>query len=467
MHECTLTGRGRHPSATVLRILAMSKSPSDTAAGERRTPRPKAARAGIVCALIGVASCHLPESDVPAETAPLVPFVETATLRPDALASASERAVARERVGDHERLVLSPTDAVDGECVAEFAPWTPRLPFRDAIVSWNVHAPAGTGARFELSVSLAEGAGAERVRGDEHGAEGVRPNEHGAEGVRANEHGAEGVRGGEHGAEGVRVGEHGADSWSPWMVVGDVGLVPTPAPDPAWSGGRVDTDYFAGRRACARARVRVRAFSAKDVDARSKVVVERVTVCVSDRTVAVEDVTPRVDPALVQRRLDVPFRSQRTEDPAIAGRICSPTSLAMVLAYRGVDRAVGDVAARVFDARHDLYGNWPRNVQAAYEYGVPGYVTRIASWREAEARIARGTPLIASIGVRPGQLAGAPYESTSGHLIVITGFDEHGDVHVNDPAASDEARGRVVYRRADLQTVWLDRGGTCYVLDSP
>lgn len=427
MHECTLTGRGRHPSATVLRIPGMSKSPSDTAAGERGTRRPKAARAGIVCALIGVASCHLPESDVPAEAAPLVPFVETATLRPDALASASERAVARERVGDRERLVLSPTDAVHGECVAEFAPWTPRLPFRDAIVSWNVHAPAGTGARFELSVFLAEGAGAEGVRG----------------------------------------GETGADSWSPWMVVGDVGLVPTPAPDPAWNGGRVDTDYFAGRRACARARVRVRAFSAKDVDARSKVVVERVTVCVSDRTVAVEDVTPRVDPALVQRRLDVPFRSQRTEDPAIAGRICSPTSLAMVLAYRGVDRAVGDVAARVFDARHDLYGNWPRNVQAAYEYGVPGYVTRIASWREAEARIARGTPLIASIGVRPGQLAGAPYESTSGHLIVITGFDEHGDVHVNDPAASDEARGRVVYRRADLQTVWLDRGGTCYVLDSP
>lgn len=443
MHECTLAGRGRHPAAAVPRIPAMSKS-----------PRNAAARAGIVCALIGVASCHLPESDEPAEAASLVPFVETATLRPDAGLVASSRAVARERVGDRERFVLSPVGARDGECVAEFAPWSSRLPFRDAIVSWNVHAPAGTGARFELSVSSANGTSAHETSAD---------------GTSAQETTADGTSAPETRADGTSAHDIPTDagSWSPWMVVGEVGVVPAPAPDPVWDGGRVDTDYFAGRRSCVRARVRVLAFAAKDVDAGAKVVVERVTVCVSDRTATVEDATPRADPALVQRRLDVPFRSQRAEDAAIAGRICSPTSLAMVLAYRGVDRTVGDVAARVFDARHDLYGNWPRNVQAAYEYGVPGYVTRIASWREAEARIAQGTPLIASIGVRPGQLAGAPYESTSGHLIVITGFDEHGDVHVNDPAASDEARGRTVYRRADLQTVWLDRGGTCYVLDAP
>jgi hypothetical protein len=37
-------------------------------------------------------------------------------------------------------------------------------------------------------------------------------------------------------------------------------------------------------------------------------------------------------------------------------------------------------------------------------------------------------------------------------------------VCVNDPAAKDAKAGQAVYARADMQKVWLDRGGTAYVL---
>ena len=36
-----------------------------------------------------------------------------------------------------------------------------------------------------------------------------------------------------------------------------------------------------------------------------------------------------------------------------------------------------------------------------------------------------------SIGVKPGQLRGAPYERTNGHLLVLVGVDPAGDLEVN------------------------------------
>jgi len=174
-----------------------------------------------------------------------------------------------------------------------------------------------------------------------------------------------------------------------------------------------------------------------------------------------------VDPALWQRRLDVPFRSQRGEDPAIAARICSPTSVAMVLAWYGIERPTAQVAARAYDAEHDIYGGWARAVQAAFVEGAPGLVMRFASLEELYPHIAEGRPVIVSIRASEGELRGAPYPSTGGHLIVVTGFDAEGNVHVNDPAAADPAQGVVTYAREDMERVWLARGGVAYVLLPP
>jgi hypothetical protein len=313
---------------------------------------------------------------------------------------------------------LSPAGAGrDDEAVFVSAPQKSVHPFRDALISWNVAAPEGTGFCVELRVAADKG------------------------------------------------------EWSEWMFVGDWGTVPELEKRTSCTGGKIDEDFFRGEMSFARAQIRVRAFAtAKD----RVVVVDRVTLCFSDRDARVpQPMDSLADQSAPnggasaepwKRRIAVPFRSQKVEKPEIAGRICSPTSLSMVLAFRGVDRPTSDVCARAYDAINKIYGNWPENIQAAYSYGVPGYLTRFTRWKDVENAIASGQPLIVSIAAKEGQLTGAPYKKTDGHLLVLTGFDANGDCCVNDPAAIDAEHGVCVYKRAEMQTVWLDRGGTTYVL---
>ena len=52
-------------------------------------------------------------------------------------------------------------------------------------------------------------------------------------------------------------------------------------------------------------------------------------------------------------------------------------------------------------------------------------------------------------------------------FLVIVGFDRHGDVIVNDPAAANAQDGRRTYRREQIEQIWLRRkAGTAYVLES-
>lgn len=321
-----------------------------------------------------------------------------------------------EIVRDDVRVVLEPAGTdLAGEARFTTAWQSGHRPFRDLLLSWNVDTAPSAGFVVELRVAAKQ------------------------------------------------------DDWSPWMTVGDWGVVPTLPQVTECVGGRIDTDFFRGDQTFERAQVRVRGFAAADATAR-EIVVRRLTLCFSDRTLVVDpregEGCPMPGPTSEdwKQPLRVPFRSQRAEDPNISSRICSPTSLAMVLDYRGVTAKTVDVAARTFDAAHGIYGNWPRNIQAAYSYGIPGCLTRFTNWKAVEGTLAMGQPIIASIGVKKGQLRGAPYEETTGHLIVLTGFDDAGNVFVNDPAASAAATGQVKYSRRDLQVVWLDRGGTAYVL---
>jgi hypothetical protein len=138
------------------------------------------------------------------------------------------------------------------------------------------------------------------------------------------------------------------------------------------------------------------------------------------------------------------------------------------MAYRGVDRPTVEVADAAFDQRYRIYGNWPANVQAAYRYGLPGYLARFSDWDDVKRMIAAGQPLIISMVAGPGELRNAPYNEIGGHLIVITGFTEDGKVTVNDPATTDPDRGRYHCWPDDLETVWMRaKGGTAYVLLPP
>ncbi|CAN5512120.1 peptidase C39 family protein [soil metagenome] len=184
--------------------------------------------------------------------------------------------------------------------------------------------------------------------------------------------------------------------------------------------------------------------------------------------------------------LDVPRYSQMVHEgdyPQWNGggeAWCSPTSTSMVLGYYDrlppasayswvpaghVDPWVDYAARSTFDYDYDGTGNWPFNTAYAAPRVGKAFVTRLRSLHEAERFIAAGIPLVASISFGSGELAGAPISSTAGHLIVIVGFTQDGDVVVNDPASKTRQGVRRTYDRAQLERAWLGgSGGTVYVL---
>jgi len=268
----------------------------------------------------------------------------------------------------------------------------------------------------------------------------------------------------------LRVGRLAYDTWSPWLTLAQWGPGSF-ADEPLMKSeqGNIDKDYFRSTDWYDRLQYRLRVTGTSQA-----VGIRRVGVCVSDTT-GIPTALPRpkpvrepVEAAAWQRTLPVPFRSQRTDDPQMKHGICSPTSVGMVMEYRGVSQTNETIAQRAFDARHRIYGNWPMNVQAAYTFGVPGYVARFSDWDDVRAMIAAGNPLVISIVAKEGELHNAPYKSTDGHLIVITGFADADHVTVNDPAARTARAGQRKYSTADLETVWMRaKGGTAYVLLPP
>lgn len=171
--------------------------------------------------------------------------------------------------------------------------------------------------------------------------------------------------------------------------------------------------------------------------------------------------------------LPVPERSQMVYPDG--GEVwCSPTSTSMVMAYWAerlgeptLDRSVPEAAAATYDSVYRGHGNWPFNTAYAARSGLVGYVSRFSSLGQVERWIAAGVPVVASIAWNPGELTGAPIRSTDGHLLVVVGFSEGGDVVVNDPAG-DPRQGqavRRVYPRLQFESLWLRAsGGTVYLI---
>jgi hypothetical protein len=167
------------------------------------------------------------------------------------------------------------------------------------------------------------------------------------------------------------------------------------------------------------------------------------------------------------RVLDVPERSQAVEDREIAGKICSPTSLSMVLAFWGHALPTATVAAGVYDHAAKIYGNWSFNVAFAASLGLVATVARCEDFGPVEAEVAAGRPVVISHRYAKGEVTGAAVSATDGHLIVVRGFTDDGDVVVNDPAADprDGEATRRIYRRADIARSWLrNASGICYLV---
>ncbi|MFC4456250.1 peptidase C39 family protein [Deinococcus sonorensis] len=167
------------------------------------------------------------------------------------------------------------------------------------------------------------------------------------------------------------------------------------------------------------------------------------------------------------RVLDVAPRSQMPYPNG--GEVwCSPTSTSMILKYWGIDVPVPQAAQATYDAAYQGTGNWPFNTAWAGSLGLRAFVARLPSLRAAEDYLRTGIPLAVSLGWRVGELPGAPIPSSSGHLMVLIGFDAAGNPVLNDPAAPTDATVRRSYPRAAFERLWLTHsGGTVYVIAPP
>lgn len=268
----------------------------------------------------------------------------------------------------------------------------------------------------------------------------------------------------------IRLGVAGDERWTADYHLDRWGRVGIDAADEVTRDeyGRIDVDHFRSPRTFDRIQYRVVGFAPTPDRLPG---VERFALAYTNALG--DDVLARThcppSPALSKgrwaRRLDVPFLTQRGQAARYAGRSCSPTCVAMVLGYYGVEVTPEKVGDLVYDPAHALFGNWPRAVQGAFMFGVGGHLERFSDWHAVRACIARGRPIIASIRFYPPQrITGAPYSETDGHLLVVTGFDGSGNVCVNDPAHPSAATGRARYPRTDLEQAWLDHGGLGYVL---
>ncbi len=318
---------------------------------------------------------------------------------------------------DGRYVALTPADETS-EAWYESEVITSAFPFSQAVLSMNVQTPAHTGARAEL-----------------------------------------------------RVGRSADDFWSPWMFVLDWGdHRPMDERVLEFDRGKIDVDYFRSSERFDRLQYRIRA--ARCEDERATVCVRRVAVTYSEMTglpISVDfpdPPQPPLDPALIHRRLDVPFRTQKVSDPNLSGQLCSPASTSMVTSYRGVEVRTEQMHPVVLDPWNNIFGNWPRNVQAAYSFGVPGYLARFSKWEDVERMIANDQPLILSIKApERGVLRNTPYKATPGHLIVLTGFTPEGRVLINDPAVATPDRGLITVDRDELEAAWMRAtGGLSYVL---
>ena len=270
-----------------------------------------------------------------------------------------------------------------------------------------------------------------------------------------------------------------------WDTVADWARTNRPVPRTTYSGqtddlGRVSADTWFATSAVTAYQLRVTLMRPKGSS--KAVSLERVG-AVASADASAPRATSQPGPA-AGTVLPVPTYSQMVHSghyPAWGGggeAWCSPTSLAMVLAYHGIsptptgitaghaDAVVDHTAKMVYDNGYRGTGNWAFNTAyAATLAGGDSYVTRMRDLREAEDYIVAGVPLIVSIAFGRNQLTGAPISASNGHLLVVVGFEADGDVVVNDPAGATNADVRRVYDRAQFERIWIAAsGGTAYVV---
>jgi hypothetical protein len=185
--------------------------------------------------------------------------------------------------------------------------------------------------------------------------------------------------------------------------------------------------------------------------------------CLTDASIKPPPLAP--NQAAWGRTLSVPERSQMVYPKG--NTLCSPTTVSMLLGFwsqelkqADLDKAVPDVAQGVDDPNWQGTGNWPFNMAFAGSLSpLRAYVTRFSDVSELEDWITSGIPV--GVSVDYNKLRGLP-GPRSGHLIVCMGFDQRGDVVVNDPGTRENVRK--TFPRANLIAAWANSHNTVYLI---
>ena len=271
----------------------------------------------------------------------------------------------------------------------------------------------------------------------------------------------------------VRVRDAVTGAWTDWLYIGSWGRTLVDLHRITESGpAHVRIDELRSSKPANAYQIRARLYSFT-FDESVVPTIRRVSVCASGpqgSVVAKRDDSMRIAAMAAgndwRRNLDVPYRAQGDSPRPLQPQICSPTSTSMVLQYWGIDRPTLENAMAIYDGEYDMFGNWNRAVQRCGELGANGWLTRFRNWDEVHPYIAAGVPVIASIRFNAGEFPSSLLKASNGHLIVIRGFNNDGDVIVNDPGHRDGGDG-AVYKADELAHAWFDKGGAGYVILKP
>ncbi len=240
-----------------------------------------------------------------------------------------------------------------------------------------------------------------------------------------------------------------SNGWSPWLTVGYwKNYIWSSYGNTSFAGGSVDIDYVKLNYYTNKWQFKV-TFTRFNTN-QSSPKIHKLSFFVSDsRTSA--NISQIVADNPPQIFIPTNFIYQYGVDPTIGGSICSPTTVAMILASYGIQVDPYQFALTTKDPYFNIFGVWPRVVQHAAEYGLDGAVTRYRTWSETYEVLANGG--------RIGMSLGSPLYP-NGHLVMLAGFTSTGNPIVHDPAKSNGYSFQ--HNKTSLSQSWFSKGGIAY-----
>lgn len=208
---------------------------------------------------------------------------------------------------------------------------------------------------------------------------------------------------------------------------------------------------------------------------------EDVTPTITELTASYIDVNKSIETFNEKRYLegydkfiDTPSISQYLREESIAARICSPTSLTMILNRMGENLIVEDVAWKCYDYEYEGFGNWTFNTAYAGKLGYESYVA-YGDIELLKREMDNGYPVAVSVkytndinNKKYPYIENAP-TTTAGHLIVVCGItsNDEGEIYivVNDPAGKDDESVTRKYKLDEFMAAWGTSNNAMYVIN--